>query len=94
MDMIGSLVTTFGIGGALVWYLYWTTSKTIPELTKTHTDTTERIADKFVQSLVEEREARSRDLMEERVARGKELESLQNWIGSNACRFRNHEDSK
>lgn len=80
-DGIGSIVSSLGVVGALVWYLYHNTTKTIPDLTQLHSDTMEKISDNFTHNLKEEREQRRQ-----------ELELLKSWIKTEAsCKF--HEPS-
>jgi hypothetical protein len=76
-DVITSLVSTLGVVGALVWYLYHNTTKTIPDLTDKYTKANENIATKF-----------SDTLKEERNYRREEIDSLKTWIRSEAaCRY-------
>lgn len=77
-DVVTSLISSLGVVGALVWYLYFNTSRTIPELVKQHSDTMERISNNFTTNLKEEREQRRQ-----------ELELLKAWITAEAsCKFR------
>lgn len=76
MELISSLVGTIGVTGALVWYLYWTTAKTIPSLTTKHSETMERIADKFSDTLREEREFRRQ-----------ESEGMKQFIKQEGCKY-------
>lgn len=76
-DLISSLVSTLGVGGVLVWYLYHTTSKTIPDLTDRYLLSQKEIAGEFSKALKEEREYR-RD----------EIDALKAWIKSEAaCKY-------
>ena len=76
-DVITQVISSLGVVGALVWYLWHNTTVTIPGLTKTHSDAMEKITDKFSISLSEERKQR---IME--------LEMLKSWITSEAaCKF-------
>lgn len=77
MDVITQLVASLGPSGALVWFLWFTTSKTIPELTAKHTATIESISARFTKSIEEER-----------TARREEITSLKTWIREEAkCRY-------
>lgn len=76
MELITSLVGTLGVTGALVWYLYFTTSKTIPSLTKTHSETLDKITEKFGDTLKEEREYRRQ-----------ESESMKRFIKEEGCKY-------
>lgn len=63
-DIVASLVSSLGVVGALVWYLYYNTSVTIPNLTKEHTTAIQNVANSFTESLKEERESRRVELKE------------------------------
>jgi len=82
-DVITSLVSTLGVVGALVWYLYHNTTKTIPDLTEKYTKANEKIATDFANTLKEERQYRR-----------EEINSLKTWIHTEAsCRYnRDHVD--
>lgn len=54
--------TTFGIGGILAWYLYYTTSTLIPGLNDKHTKSIETVVDKFTAELSKQRESTAREL--------------------------------
>ena len=76
-DVITQVISSLGVVGALVWYLYFNTTVTIPGLTKTHSEAMEKIADNF-----------SNTLMEERKNRIMELDLLKSWIRTEAaCKF-------
>ena len=76
-DIVTSLVSTLGVVGALVWYLYHNTTKTIPDLTDKYTKANESIANKFSETLKEERQYRR-----------EEIDSLKTWIKVEAtCRY-------
>lgn len=77
-DIVTTLVSSLGVVGALVWYLYHNTTRTIPDLTKQHSDTMKEISNNFTGNLRGEREQRA-----------KELELLKVWIKTEAaCKFR------
>ena len=76
-DIITSLISSLGVVGALVWYLYWNTTRTIPELVRQHSETMDKISSNFTVNLREEREQRRQ-----------ELELLKVWIKTEAsCKF-------
>lgn len=78
LDTVGGLVSSLGVVGTLVWYLYHNTTKTIPEITDRYTSTIEKITDKF-----------SATLEQERVYRKEEIDSLKDWIKTEAgCRYK------
>ena len=77
-DVITQVISSLGVVGALVWYLYFNTTVTIPGLTQKHSETMEKITEQF-----------SRNLCEEREQRRQELELLKSWIKTEAsCKFR------
>lgn len=59
-DILG-LVQAFGIGGVLVWYLYYNTSVAMPKLHDKYTDSMAAMAKEFTAALKEEREASARE---------------------------------
>lgn len=61
-ELIVQLITALGIPGVLVWYLYHTTTKTIPELTKTHSEGMKEVTKAFTDTLKDERSAREREI--------------------------------
>ena len=76
MEILASLVGTLGVTGALVWYLYYTTARTIPRLTDKHGEVMDRISKDFSQTLREERDFRQQ-----------EAESLRRFIRDEGCRY-------
>lgn len=89
MGDIGQIVANLGVVGTLVWYLYHNTTKTIPDLNDSHNkaveklveihaENNEKIATNFTKTLLDE----------ERITRAKELDSLKQWIRSEAsCQY-------
>lgn len=87
-ELLTSIVSSLGIAGVLVWFLYHTTTKTIPEkdaahrsevkeITKNYSDTVQGVTNKFADTL-----------KEERVYRQQEVEMLKTWIRNEAsCRY-------
>jgi hypothetical protein len=76
-DIVTTLVSSLGVVGALVWYLYHNTTNTIPTLTRQHCETMEKISGEFTMNLKEERKQRQT-----------ELELLKGWIKTEAaCKF-------
>ena len=87
-DVITSLVSTLGVGGALVWYLYHNTTKTIPDLTRQHNESQEKIAKNFADTQEKISERFASTLAEERHYRKEEIVALQQWIKSEAsCKY-------
>lgn len=90
-ETVVQLVGQLGVAGVLAWYLYHTTTKTIPDLTKQHNETMDKIATKFSDTLRvtidDERRAREKEVENERKAREKELASLQSTLPK-ICMFR------
>lgn len=74
-DAILQLLSSAGIGTVLVWYLFHTTTKTIPDLTDKHTTNIEKVTAKF-----------SDALREERIARREEIEELKACL-DRSCQF-------
>ena len=72
---LAQLFSSLGIGGVLVWYLYHTTTKTIPDLTTKHTTNIENVTNKF-----------SDTLRDERTARREEIEELKSCL-DRSCRY-------
>ena len=60
-DLIVQLVANLGIGGVLVWYLYYTTTKTIPDIVDKHNTTIERISTQFTATIEKERVSRENE---------------------------------
>lgn len=93
-ETVVQLVGQLGVAGVLAWYLYHTTTKTIPDLTKQHNETMDKIATKFSDTLRvtidDERRAREKEVENERKAREKELASLQSTLPK-ICMFREAE---
>lgn len=90
-EAVVQLVGQLGVAGVLVWYLYHTTTKTIPELTAAHNETMNNIVNKFSDTLrvtvEDERKAREKEIESERRSREKELASVQSAMGK-ICMFR------
>lgn len=87
-EVVSTLVSSLGVVGALVWYLYHNTTKTIPDLTKQYTESQEKIASQF--AATQERTASNfaDTLKEERSYRAQEIKALQEWIRSEAsCKY-------
>jgi hypothetical protein len=65
-ELIIQLVSTLGVSGVLVWYLYHTTTKTIPDLADKHAKSMESISEHFTETLkdvtAQERSAREREI--------------------------------
>jgi predicted PurR-regulated permease PerM len=94
-DVITSLVSTLGIVGALVWYLYHNTTQTIPNLTKQYTESQEKVANTFAETQNKFADTQdkitdrfSQTLAEERMYRKQEIAALQDWIRNEAsCKY-------
>jgi len=90
-ETIVQLVGQLGVAGVLAWYLYHTTTKTIPDLTQRHNESMEKIATKFSDTLRltidDERKARDKEVESERRAREKEVAALQSALPK-ICMFR------
>jgi len=81
---VGSLVSSAGVLGALIWYLYHTTTKTLPDIVKSHNENIEKVTLKFTESQEQEREYRKA-----------EIQALKEWIHAEArCQYNNdHPDT-
>lgn len=87
-EVISTLVSSLGVVGALVWYLYHNTTKTIPDLTKQFTESQEKIANKFAETQEKTANNFADTMKDERVYRKQEITALQNWIKSEAsCKY-------
>ena len=87
-EVITSLASTLGVGGALVWYLYHNTTRTLPDIVKTYTESQERQAEKFADTADKITERFSATLVDERQYRKQEIKALQDWIKSeSACKY-------
>lgn len=75
MELIVSLVSTLGVTGVLVWYLYYNVAVSIPRLTDKHAETMDKITERFTGTLKEEREYRRT-----------ELQDLKTFIKAEACK--------
>ena len=92
-DVFSQITTTLGTLVVLAWYMYYNQTKTMPELQAKHTElvkeilkdnreATESIANKFTQSLAEER-----------INRKEELDSLKSWMEDNVCKVPCHPEN-
>lgn len=75
MELVVSLVSTLGVTGILVWYLYFNVTVAIPKLTDKHAETMDKITERFTETLKDEREYRR-----------SELADLKTFIKSEACK--------
>jgi hypothetical protein len=87
-DIITTLVSSLGVVGALVWFLFHTTTKTIPDLTKQYTDSNERASKTFADTQEKITDRFTDTLAHEREYRKQEIAALQAWIKSEAsCKY-------
>jgi hypothetical protein len=63
-QLIATLASSLGVVGALVWYLYYTTSKTLPGIVKEHRESIAEVTNKFSDTLRDEREHRTREMQQ------------------------------
>lgn len=63
-DLLSGLATTLGIGGALVWYLWYTVSVAQPKRDEIFTSTIEKVSAGFTECLKEERAFRKMEVTE------------------------------
>ena len=87
-DVITSLASTLGVVGALVWYLYHNTTKTLPEIVKTYTESQEKQSQKFADTTDKISDRFAATLVDERQYRKQEIKALQDWIkAESACKY-------
>jgi predicted PurR-regulated permease PerM len=87
-DLITTIVSSIGVVGALVWYMYHNTTTTIPNLTKQYTESQERVAERFATTQEKIATNFAETLKEERDYRKQEIQALQHWIKSEAaCKY-------
>jgi hypothetical protein len=96
---ITAAIQNLGIGAVLVWHLYHTTTKTMPEMQNiylasqkeislSNSNTHKMISDNFILALKEERDHRRLETLEERAMRNKELEELRDYFAKeNSCKY-------
>lgn len=75
-EAVTVLVSTLGVSGILAWYLYYTTSVTMPKRDEHYTSSVERITGKFADTLEAERHYREA-----------EAEQLKKFIRDEGCRY-------
>lgn len=87
-EVVSTLVSSLGVVGALVWYLYHNTTTTIPNLTKQYTESQEKVSARFAETQKQITDNFSSTLREEREYRKQEINALQQWIKSEAsCKY-------
>jgi hypothetical protein len=96
---ITAAIQNLGIGAVLVWHLYHTTTKTMPEMQNiylasqkeislSNSNTHKMISDNFILALKEERDHRRLEVLEERDMRRKELEELRDFLQKESgCKY-------
>ena len=88
MDVITPLVTHLGVLGALVWYMYYTTAVTLPNLTVKHTEEYNKLSSEHQEAIERITSNFTSTLKDEREIRRAELEALRVWINNEAaCRY-------
>jgi len=87
-EVITGIISSLGVVGALVWYLYHNTTTTIPNLTKLYTDSQEKVAANFANIQKDIANNFASTLEQERSYRKQEIQALQQWIKSEAsCKY-------
>lgn len=61
-NLVVQVISQVGISGVLVWYLYHTTTKTIPDLCANHQEAIDAMQKQYVDSLEKNREALQREI--------------------------------
>ena len=79
-EVVSTLVSSLGVVGALVWYLYHNTTTTIPNLTQQFTDSQEKISDRFAATQKEITDNFSATMKEERAYRREEISAMKTWL--------------
>ena len=97
--IITQIITNLGVLGVLVWFMFYTTTKTIPTLNtqytermdaaqKYHAEQMERLVSAKNVAIQKMTEEFTQALREERIARKEEIEALKEWISREAsCRY-------
>lgn len=87
-DVITGIISSLGVVGALVWYLYHNTTTTIPGLTKLYTESQEKVAANFANTQKDIANNFASTLEQERSYRKQEIAALQQWIKTEAsCKY-------
>lgn len=86
-ELITQIISSLGIAGVLVWYLYHTTTKTIPEKDKLHREEIDKLSDKFCKTCDNITDKFAETLKDERIYREQEVNSLKSWIKAETCRY-------
>lgn len=87
-ELISTIVSSLGVVGALVWYMYHNTTTTIPNLTKQYTESQEKVAAKFADAQENITNNFAETLKTEREYRKQEILTLQQWIRTEAaCKY-------
>ena len=61
-NLVVQVISQLGISGVLAWYLYHTTTKTIPDLCSNHQKAIDNMQKQYVDSLEKNREALQREI--------------------------------
>jgi len=89
-DVITGVVSTLGVAGSLVWYLYYNTSKVQPEMRKEFSDTIATVTKTYTDSIEKVGGDFSQTLQDERRYRREEIDALKTWIRTEAsCKYNN-----
>jgi hypothetical protein len=87
-EVITTLIGSLGAAGALVWYMYYNTTSTIPGIIKQYTESQERTSANFANTQEKIATHFTETLKEERDYRRQEIQALQSWIKSEAsCKY-------
>lgn len=87
-DAMSGIVSSLGVLGVLVWYLYYTTTKTLPDLNKSHNEAMQNIVIKHNESVKQITDSFEKSLLDERNDRRQELDTLKQWIKAEAsCQY-------
>lgn len=94
MEVLPGMVSSLGVLGALVWYLYYTTTKTLPDINRHHDERIEQVVKANNQALLEVTTDFTTTLKEEREFRRREMEVLLERIKTEAaCRYKENDSN-
>lgn len=84
-DTLPQIIGQFGVLGVLIWYLYYTTTKTLPELNKIHNEQLDKVVAVHDQSIKDITSKFTEALADERAARKEELEEIKQDLRHMGC---------
>ena len=85
-DIIPNVISSAGVLAVLIWYLYYTTTKTLPDITTRHYTQIQAITEIHKKSIENLTEQFAKSLIDERHDRKIEIESLKHWMSAEICK--------